>query len=231
MKTKIFTVLLCTCCIGLIGCDKDKDNEPAAPKSVEAVDLGLSVKWASCNVGASKPEEYGDYFAWGETRPKNDYDLDTYKHYKYSKGSPYNIIKYCTSSEHGTVDNKTILDPEDDAAHVNWGGAWRMPTDAEQGELMNINNCTWTWTSDYKGTGVKGYIVSSKKNGNSIFLPAAGERNFTDLSDVGENGNYWSSSLYTQAPDYAYKLYFHSRDVKGAHIFRDDGQSIRPVCP
>ena len=104
------------------------------------VDLGLSVKWATCNVGATTPEGYGNYYAWGETKPKSTYDWSTYK---YCNGDRYSMTKYCTNSEYGIVDNKTTLELSDDAAHVNWGGSWRMPTKAEQDEL---NNCTWTWT-------------------------------------------------------------------------------------
>jgi hypothetical protein len=131
----------------------------------EYVDLGLSVKWATCNVGATKPEEYGDYFAWGETTPKDAYDWSTYK---WCNGGPSTQTKYCTNSSYGTVDNKTTLDLSDDAACANWGGSWRMPTRAEQDELRN--NCTWTWTTQ---NGVNGYKVTGT-NGNSIFLPAAG---------------------------------------------------------
>ncbi|MBQ7388829.1 MAG: hypothetical protein IJW01_05635, partial [Paludibacteraceae bacterium] len=136
-----------------------------------AVDLGLSVKWATCNVGASTPEGYGNYYAWGETTTKSTYDWSTYK---WCNGSYKTLTKYCTSSTYGTVDNKTVLELADDAARVNWGGAWRMPTDAEWTELRE--NCEWTLTSDYNGTGVKGRVVTSKTNGNHIFLPAAGYR-------------------------------------------------------
>ena len=130
----------------------------------EYVDLGLSVKWATCNVGASKPEEYGDYFAWGETQPKDYYDWSTYK---WCNGSYDTLTKYNTNSSDGTVDNKTTLDLSDDAARANWGGSWRMPTSAEQDELCN--NCTWTCT---KINGVEVYKVTSNINGNFIFLPS-----------------------------------------------------------
>ena len=153
------------------------DSEPNIPNpnpntgNHEYVDLGLSVKWATCNVGASKPEEYGDYFAWGETQPKNTYDWSTYK---WCNGSYDTQTKYCTKSSYGTVDNKTQLELSDDAARANWGGSWRMPTDAEMTELRE--QCTWTWTTQ---NGVYGYKVTSKKSGytnKSIFLPAAGYR-------------------------------------------------------
>ena len=168
----------------------------------EYVDLGLSVKWATCNVGANSPEEYGSYYAWGETEEKSNYYWDTYK---WCNGSSLKMTKYCTSSSYGTVDNKTVLDLEDDVAHVKWGGSWRMPTLEEQKELKN--NCTWSWTTQ---NGVNGYKVTSKTNGNSIFLPAAGYRRGTYLYDSGSDGNYWSSSLNEGYSDLAYRLYFYS---------------------
>ena len=187
----------------------------------EYVDLGLSVKWATCNVGASSPEEYGGYYAWGETEEKDNYDWSTYK---WCKGSDDTITKYCTDSSYGTVDNKTVLDPEDDVAHVKWGGTWRMPTEAEQDELRK--KCTWTWTTQ---NGVKGYKVTSP-NGNSIFLPAAGYRGGTEVSYRGSSGYYWSSSLYSSRSYNAYDLRFSS----GFHYWRYDyrylGHSVRPVC-
>ena len=168
----------------------------------EYVDLGLSVKWATCNVGANSPEEYGSYYAWGETEEKENYSWSTYK---WCNGSYDTMTKYCTSSSYGTVDNKTVLDLEDDVAHVKWGGSWRMPTLEEQKELKN--NCTWSWTTQ---NGVNGYKVTSKTNGNSIFLPAAGYRRGTYLYDSGSDGNYWSSSLNEGYSDLAYRLYFYS---------------------
>ena len=187
----------------------------------EYVDLGLSVKWADRNVGASKPEEYGDYFAWGETEPKSTYSWSTYK---WCNGSETTLTKYCTNSSYGTVDNKTTLDLSDDAARVNWGGSWRMPTQAEQDELRE--QCTWTWTTQ---NGVNGYKVTSKSNGNSIFLPAAGYRYSSTPHGAGSNGGYWSSSLYTGSPDYAYGLRFFSDRVVGYYNNRLNGFSVRPV--
>ena len=148
---------------------------------VQAVDLGLSVKWASCNVGANKPEEYGDYFAWGEVKPKSVYNWTTYK---YCKGTNKTMTKYSTDSYYGIVDNKTTLEAQDDAATANWGGAWRMPTKAEQDELRT--KCTWVWTTL---NGVNGYKVIGS-NGNSIFLPAAGCMYRRSLSNAGSRGYY-----------------------------------------
>lgn len=190
----------------------------------EYVDLGLSVKWATMNVGATKPEEYGDYFAWGETEPKDVYDWSTYKH---CYGSPTSLNKYNTSSLYGRiVDGKTQLDLSDDAARANWGGAWRMPTDAEMTELRE--QCTWIWTTQ---NGVNGYKVTSKSNGNSIFLPAAGYRNDSSLNKAGSNGYYWSSSLNTDYPYDAWSVYFYSDYVSRGYNYRSDGRSVRPVCP
>jgi len=189
----------------------------------EYVNLGLSVKWATCNVGASSPEEYGDYFAWGEVEPKSIYDFSTYK---YCNGSETTLTKYNYSSSYGTVDNKTTLELSDDAARANWGGSWRMPTDAELTELRE--QCTWTWTSQ---NGVNGYKATSKSNGNSIFLPAAGYRGGSSSGGAGSNGSYWSSSLGTGRPSYAYGLLFYSDNVLRYYDFRYYGQSVRPVCP
>ena len=193
------------------------------PAVHEYVDLGLSVKWATCNVGASKPEEYGDYFAWGETTTKSTYDWSTYK---YCNGSSSTLTKYNTDSYYGTVDNKTQLDLSDDAARANWGGAWRMPTDAELTELLE--QCTWTWTTQ---NGIKGYKVTSKSNGNSIFLPAAGYHRGSSLAFAGSDGYYWSSSLLTSYPDDAWYVCFVSSNVARSNDYRDYGRSVRPVCP
>ena len=177
------------------------------------VDLGLSVKWATFNVGASKPEEFGDYFAWGETKPMSTFDWDwTYFDFSFSKYAQ---------------NKKTTLDLSDDAAHVNWGGSWRMPTEAEQYELCE--KCTWTWTTSRDG--VNGYRVTSKTNGNSIFLPAAGFRDVSSLYNAGSHGYYWSSSLDVSDSRYAYCLYFSSSRAVGDDGYRFYGHSVRAVCP
>ncbi len=192
----------------------------------EYVDLGLpsGLKWATCNVGAYSPENYGSYFAWGETEPKSDYSWSTYKHC--NNGSSSKLTKYNVGSSWGTVDNITTLELEDDAAHVNWGGAWRMPTYNDWNELKN--NCAWTWTTL---NGVKGYKVVSKSNGNSIFLPAAGYRNDSDVYPAGSYGGYWSSSLDSGNPKYAYSLRFHSGNVEWYSIYRYYSRRVRAVCP
>ena len=179
------------------------------------------------NVGASSPEEYGDYFAWGETTPKDVYSWSTYKwcmgDYDYDK-----LTKYCTQSSYGYngfVDNKTELDPEDDAATANWGPEWRMPSLEQIQELMD--NCTTLWTTR---NGVNGRLFTSNINGASLFLPAAGYRWDSGLSDAGSWGDYCSRALYGGFPSYAYGLYFHSDGVYLGNSYRGNGFSVRPVC-
>ena len=193
---------------------------PSDVPAPEAVDLGLSVKWANMNVGAITPEDYGDHFAWGETEPKSNYAVTTYK---LSNGTWNTLTKYNFNSSYGTVDNKIVLDPEDDAAHVNWGGSWRMPTLEECDEL--IYKCTWTWTTQ---NGVNGRLVTGP-NGKSIFLPAAGYRYDVDLARAGSDGYYWSSSLNTDYPNFAYFVDFSSGYVGRGYLTRYYGRSVRPV--
>ena len=169
----------------------------------EWVDLGLpsGTLWATCNVGANVPEEYGDYFAWGETAPKDYYDWSTYK---WCNGSDKTMTKYCTNSSYGYngfVDNKTELDPEDDAASVNWGPSWRMPTNEQHRELYN--KCSWLMIAL---NGVSGYLCTGP-NGNTLFLPAAGYREDATLSQVGSRCDFWSRTLSSN-PRSAYCLFF-----------------------
>ena len=211
----------------LVSCE-----EKEAPVTMENghiyVDLGLSVKWATCNVGADAPEEYGDYFAWGETQPKDFYDWGITK---WCDSNWESQTKYCTNSDFGNVDNKTILEPSDDAATVNWGGSWRMPTRAELDELRK--QCIWTWTTL---NGVYGYLVTSGKSGftdNSIFLPIAGQRDGMSLVYTGSDGYgfYWSNSLYVTMPYVAWGFCFDDDYVKVAAECRGYGLPVRPVCP
>ena len=190
----------------------------------EFVDLGLpsGIKWATCNIGANKPEEFGSYFAWGETTQKNSaYNWSTYK---YCKGTKNSMTKYSRDREYGVADNITTLELSDDAANVNWGGNWRTPKDTEFNELKE--NCKWEWT---KLNGIIGYKVTSKINGNSIFLPAAGEHYNTSLLYDGEEGNYWTSSLsYSCSGSYFFRLEPNNKIERGTSS-RYDGMSVRAV--
>ena len=183
---------------------KKQDQEYTVINGHKFVDLGLpsGLLWATCNVGAFTAADDGNYYAWGETTTKENYYFDTYKY----GTSSSNLTKY------NKTDGKTILDKEDDAAYVNWGSSCRMPTGAEFEELVNSDNCTWTWThiTNSSGSSVKGYEVTSKKNGNSIFLPASGYRYGSGLYNHGSHGVYWSSTLGSSSVSDAYNLYFFS---------------------
>ena len=190
------------------------------------VDLGLpnGTLWATCNVGANTPEEYGDYFAWGEIQTKDDYNWNTYQHC-YNGFSRW-LTKYCNNSENGYngfTDNLTTLLPEDDAATANWGTNWRMPTIEEWQELLNDLTITKTWTTQ---NGKHGWLFTAS-NGNSLFLPAAGYRE-SSLTNVDSKGFYWSSSLYT-SPVGAYRLSFVSSYCTYGFHSRYYGYSVRPV--
>ena len=187
------------------------------------VDLGLpsGLLWATCNVGAEIPEGYGSYFAWGEIQPKSSFLWNTYQ---YCHGSSNTLTKYCNRSSYGYngfTDNLTTLLPEDDAATANWGADWRMPTMTEWNELNNNTASTWATLN-----GVKGKLYTAS-NGNGIFLPSAGHRLGSSLSDAGSCGHYWSSSLYdypNRAKEYDFGVmnyYFDS--------YRYFGQSVRAV--
>lgn len=179
-------------------------NSGESVSDSEYVDLGLSVKWATCNVGASKPEEYGNYYAWGETTTKSSYTESNSKTYGKSMGDIKGNSSY-------------------DAARANWGGTWRMPTKAEMQEL--IDKCNWKWTTQ---NGVEGYKVTGP-NGNSIFLPAAGYRYGSSLSYAGSGGGCWCSTPYEYNDNLAFDLSFDSDDHGMSDCFRYFGRSVRPV--
>ena len=187
----------------------------------EYVDLGLpsGLLWATCNVGADAPEDYGEYFAWGETTPKSYYSWDTYAF----SDDDGNITKYNTNSDFGPVDNLTTLLPEDDAATANWGSGWRMPTIEEWQELYN--NTTHTFVEQ---NGVLGELFTGW-NGNTLFLPAAGYRGNGSLYSAGSYGYYWSSSLSTDTPGSAWLLGFNSDLYLMYYYYRYYGLSVRPV--
>ena len=231
-------------------------NNSEVWKSFEYVDLGLSVRWAKYNVGSTTPEEYGDYFAWGEVETyyeagyaqeepqahwkEGKTDGYSWSTYKWCNGSSNTMTKYCTKTDlgdygyNGFTDTMTTLDPEDDVAHVKWGGSWRMPTKDEQYELRY--NCTWTWygSGNTEFNGVAGYKVTSNMEGYTdrfIFIPAAGYRGGSYLSYVGSYGFYWSSSLDMGRPDGACIIAFRFSDVSSSdRDCRYDGHSVRPVC-
>ncbi len=194
----------------------------------EYVDLGLpsGTLWATCNVGATTPEGYGDYFAWGETAPKDTYVGSNYKYYGSIDGyeSRATVTKYCFRPYNGYnnyTDNQSVLLPEDDAATVNWGSDWRMPTWEEWFEL--IKNTTNKMTIQ---NGVKGWLFTAA-NGNSIFVPANGYRD-SKLNNAGNYGNYWSSSVYGDKATSAYYFCFGS-DTYIDTAPRNGGLSVRPV--
>ena len=234
----------------------------------EFVDMGTvtiggvekNLKWATCNVGADNPWDYGDYYAWGET--ETYYEAGTAQNtpptwksgksegydwpsYKWCNGTSRIVTKYCTESTYwdwwgssDPMDNKTVLDPEDDAAHVKWGVTWRIPTEEEWTALLDDTLYDWVWTNDYlnDGSNHKGRIVTRKNvggndpcAGRSIFLPAAGGRGGTDLDGVGSWGGCWSSSLHTDNPSLAWIVFFdsdrHERNI-GSRTY---GHSVRPV--
>ena len=225
------------------------------------VDLGLSVKWATCNVGATTPTGYGDYFAWGEVEQKNDYSWETYK---WCENSETSMTKYCTNSSKGIVDNKTVLELADDAAHRNWGGVWRMPTAAEFNELRN--DCYWEWTEGYDDTDVKGYIIYQVKSDddkgikkekdsdvtptasyninddNHIFLPAAGLKMYKRVDNLNSVCDYWGASLGMHYWSKTTGAGCNLKDSERAYNMyassywdwsgnRYPGESVRPVLP
>ena len=197
-------------------------------KSYEAVDLGLpsGTLWATCNVGATHPEEYGDYFAWGETTPQPQKDY-SWNSYKWCVAEVDKLTKYCNGRDFGNDgfrDMKTELDFEDDAAYVNWGGDWRTPSLAQIKELEK--KCKWEWAV-YKG--VKGYIVKGR-NGNSIFLPSASWCLYSLGPREGNEGGYWSRSICKSNPNCAFRMVFFSGGlVEWNGYFRCSGLSVRPV--
>lgn len=186
----------------------------------EAVDLGLSVKWATCNVGSYTPEGCGEYYAWGETETKSDYSWETYK---WCEGTIETFTKYCTDDGYGKVDNRTVLTSSDDVATVKWGKKWRIPTKEEIEEL--IDECTWTMTTQ---NGMNGYLVVGP-SGKSIFLPAAGGRLSTSLYGRGSSGYYWSATLNEDGSRNAYYLGFGDGYYYRNNSYRSDGFTVRSV--
>ena len=226
----LFAMALVAVCI-MPSCEKDPkpgdigNTVTGTLNGHDYVDLGLpsGILWATCNLGAEKPEDYGNYYAWGETQPKDYYYWSTYK---YCSGV-FALIKYCCDSVYGYngyTDNLTVLLPEDDAAKVNWGNGWRMPTKEELQELNNNTTSIWTTLS-----GVNGRLFTAS-NGNSLFLPAAGSRWANEFDDAGCHGFFLSSSLDMRDPSCAWYFYFNSNYHAVDGRYRVGGYTVRPVC-
>lgn len=229
---KVIVIILMTMMLFVVGCKKNKieGNGSGGDSNNHAyVDLGLpsGLLWATCNVGADTPESCGDYFAWGETRPKTTYNWSTYKYVNGTSWEDPQLTKYCSNPDYGYegfTDNLTILLSEDDAATVNWGSDWRIPTIEEWQELYD--NTTVTWTTQ---NGVNGLLFTASSGGN-LFLPATGSYWDDVLSDVGDRGFYCSGSLDAGHPLYACYFYFSSDSYSLDGIGRrDGGLSVRAV--
>ena len=193
------------------------------------VDLGLpsGLKWAKWDIGAKTETDYGYYFQWGDIEDKSNSDY-SWESYKYCNGTYKTLTKYCTNSSYGTVDNKTTLEPTDDAASQIMGGNWRMPTAAEFQELYD--NTTNEWVKDYNGSGVNGMKFTSKTNGKSIFFPASGYASGTGVYSRGSYGYYWSSSLHPSDSYRGLHLYFSSGYINPQDYFsRYYGFCVRGV--
>ena len=220
---KVFLLGAMVCALGMMTACK---SGTTTDNNSGWVDLGLpsGLLWATCNVGADTPEEFGDYFAWGETQPKEYYDWSTYQ---YCNGSSNTLTKYCNKSSYGYnnfTDNLTTLLPEDDAATANWGPDWRMPTKFEWNELVSSTDMRWTTLN-----GVSGMLFTAKNgSGNSIFLPAAGEKG---VEEPGADAQcfYWSNELPYTTPKFAVHATFYNGYVKVQNMQRFLGLSVRPV--
>lgn len=200
-------------------------SEVQEPERVfEEVDLGLRVKWASCNLGASLPSEAGVFVAWGELEEKFVF---SWENYYYADGSSNTITKYCTNNSFGHRDNLVTLLPEDDAANVIMGGNWRVPTDSDWEELLE--KCQWVFSSV---NSVPGYIVKSMVTGftsSSIFLPASGYAGDCYYFSPGKAGYYWSSSITETTPSSAYCIFFSKSEAEWEQMPRYLGCCVRPV--
>ena len=227
--TKTIAVIILTIAIVCAeGCTKDNGGN-GTYKGHDYVDLSLpsGTMWATCNVGAESPDQYGDYFAWGETTPKATYNWSTYK---YCKGD-YNLLtKYCSKSDfgfNGFTDDLVTLQPNDDAATANWGEGWHTPTYNQWVELLR--KCTHSWTTI---NGVKGCLFTAR-NGNSIFLPAGDSRYDEESRLIGDEGSYWSSTLHKDAPDgvkgFQFIISFEDCDLYNT-FGRAYGRTVRAVC-
>ena len=213
-----------------VSCEKNPEEDKGSqgqPVEFEAVDMGLSVKWGNKNIGADSPKDYGFILSWGGLEPTEDYKWETYR---LCGGNGLSMTKYNTDANYGTVDNLTQLEMADDVAHVKLGGKWRMPTADDISELIltrGDDNYTWEWQQ----TGDKGgFLVTYLVNGNSIYLPAAGQWDWDRLREDGVKGYYWSSSLVDGYPICSYSLSFSQFQVNLMDNGRRSyGYSVRPV--
>lgn len=220
-------MLLCAAMLfGVASCDRNEDDGDLS--SEEWVDMGLpsGLLWASCNIGANSPEEFGNYYAWGETQTKEMYDESTYSYYTFDADDGFLLTKYNTKEPYGTVDNKTVLEASDDVATAVLGNGARIPTFDDWEELLDN-----TTGEETEHNGVYGWKFTAT-NGNSIFLPAAGVRVYSSLHLAGGEGRYWSSSLLTDSPDCAWFFNFDQDYPDNSGMVgndRIDGQSVRAV--
>jgi hypothetical protein len=220
MKKHLIFLLLAAMAVA---CGKEDPKNATPPEG--AVNLGLSVFWATCNIGANDPGEYGDFFAWGELEPKAEYTWENYKFRKEGNTDQTLVVtKYNSIESHGAIDSKTSLEPEDDVAHVRLGDKWRIPTAAEFKEL--IDSCDWTWTNR---KGVMGYKVKSRVNGKSIFLPSTGYYYQEGLHGEEYGGYYWMSTTHGSTSSKAQRLFFTPKVQNVGLYYRCLGQPIRPV--
>lgn len=240
---KIFASLVA---LSLFACTNDDNSivpDNRAPAGAIAVDMGFpsGTKWANMNLGAETPEGEGCYYVWGETTAFTDADLEwrvfNFTTYKWANGDPYGLTKYCYEEEFGIVDDKWELDLEDDAAHVNWGGEWVMPSQEEAYELFE--NCDFVWTEQ---NGVEGGLFTSKINGNKIFIPGRGYLKDSNHMSDGILGHYWCNNLYRKQPGEemleihppfagSYLYFFKVTDRKNTGVGKAGRNGAFPVRP
>ena len=229
MKKSIF-YLLCAASVVLMGCNKNDDAisidnyvQPVSgtQNGYDFVDLGLFAYWATMNVGATNIEDCGNYYAWGEIETKKQYSWATYK---YSGNAQSTITKYCLNSKYGQVDGLTTLEAGDDAALQVMGGKWRMPNDEELRQL--IVYCKWQWSII---NGVKGYLLTSTRNGNTLFLPAGGEYNNSSIKGVGSLGCYTSSAVSEEYNNQANGIMMRPSEAYYSTLKRCYGHTVRGV--
>lgn len=253
MNRKLFVAAIALFAFLFVACTEDPQQDPSPdintpihidpePEDGPAVDLGLSVLWRNCNLGASKPEEVGDFYSWGALEPCyetldplvwKDYAPDGFfwnsnpffpTYNAVSKYCPVGVPSYWAGPDSPEPDNILILEPEDDAAFVQLGDTWHIPTRDDWTEL--INNCEWEWTTIEE---VGGYQITGP-SGKSIFLPAGGAFNTYMLEDPGKLGGYWTSNVDSELPDQASKFHFYPTYYFLAYTFRYAGNNIRPVA-